>query len=332
MAVLGALAEGITTVTDAAELRAKESDRIASTVEMIRALGGGAEPTEDGFAVVGTGFLEPGRSTAPHDHRIAMAAGVAAIGVDGSVGIQRRNDRRRVVARVLRAGGGAVVIAIDGPAVSARARSPGGSPKSSGFRISTPGATYRAATLAVLRAGVDPADADAVLDDGAGSDIDYDDGVVTSTASPWRARVRSAAVTAAVSRRCRRIRTVRDRRREMQRRWVPSRGGRAVVEGRDIGTVVFPDAPGQGVPHRGSRRAGRPAVRRRRGWRAASVGDIAADLERRDRHDSTRDGVAAAACRRRSRPRHLGPRRRRRGRRRACRSSRPREQAEQYGG
>ncbi len=85
--VLGALAEGITTVADAGELRAKESDRIAATVEMIRALGGGAEPADDGFSVVGTGFLEPGEVDVAHDHRIAMAAGVAAIGVDGDVQI-----------------------------------------------------------------------------------------------------------------------------------------------------------------------------------------------------------------------------------------------------
>ena len=87
VAVVGALAEGITTVTDASELRAKESDRITSTVEMIRSLGGGAEPTPDGFAVVGTGFLDPGTVTTHGDHRIAMAATVAAAGVSGAVTI-----------------------------------------------------------------------------------------------------------------------------------------------------------------------------------------------------------------------------------------------------
>ena len=87
VAVLGALAEGITVVGGAAELRAKESDRIVSTVDMVRALGGGAEPTEDGFVVVGTGFLEPGRVETEGDHRIAMAAAVAAAGVDGEVQI-----------------------------------------------------------------------------------------------------------------------------------------------------------------------------------------------------------------------------------------------------
>ncbi|MGI9529491.1 MAG: 3-phosphoshikimate 1-carboxyvinyltransferase, partial [Acidimicrobiia bacterium] len=54
VAVLGAYAEGITTVREASELRTKESDRIAAVVDMIRALEGGIEPAEDGFDVVGT--------------------------------------------------------------------------------------------------------------------------------------------------------------------------------------------------------------------------------------------------------------------------------------
>jgi len=88
VAVLGALGEGITVVRDAQELRAKESDRIESTVNMIRALGGGAESTEDGFAVVGTGWLEPGTVASAGDHRIAMAAAVAATGATGPITIE----------------------------------------------------------------------------------------------------------------------------------------------------------------------------------------------------------------------------------------------------
>jgi 3-phosphoshikimate 1-carboxyvinyltransferase len=88
VAVLGAYAEGITTVRDAAELRAKESDRIASTVSMIRALGGGAEATDDGFAVVGTGWLEDGTVEAHDDHRIAMAAAVAATAATGPIRVR----------------------------------------------------------------------------------------------------------------------------------------------------------------------------------------------------------------------------------------------------
>ncbi len=87
VAVLGAFAEGVTTVRDAGELRTKESDRIASTVAMIRALAGGAEEHADGFDVVGTGFLEGGVVETRHDHRIAMSAAVAATRSTGTVKI-----------------------------------------------------------------------------------------------------------------------------------------------------------------------------------------------------------------------------------------------------
>lgn len=86
--VLGAVAEGITVVRGAAELRTKESDRIAGTVDLIRRLGGGAEATADGFAVVGIGRLDPGTVRSRGDHRLAMAAAVAAFAVDGAVLIE----------------------------------------------------------------------------------------------------------------------------------------------------------------------------------------------------------------------------------------------------
>lgn len=88
VAVVGVFAEGITRVSDASELRVKESDRIASTAAMIRALGGGIETTDDGFEVVGTGFLEGGVVETDRDHRIAMAAAVAALTADGPVTIR----------------------------------------------------------------------------------------------------------------------------------------------------------------------------------------------------------------------------------------------------
>lgn len=77
LAVLAAAAEGETVVADAVELRVKESDRVATTVAMLRALGAEAEEAEDGFRVVG-GFLSPGEVESEGDHRIALAAAVAA--------------------------------------------------------------------------------------------------------------------------------------------------------------------------------------------------------------------------------------------------------------
>jgi 3-phosphoshikimate 1-carboxyvinyltransferase len=76
--ILAAAADGTTRVRDAGELRVKESDRIASTVGMICAVGGTAEATDDGFVVTGTGTLQGGTVDAAGDHRIAMAGAVAA--------------------------------------------------------------------------------------------------------------------------------------------------------------------------------------------------------------------------------------------------------------
>jgi 3-phosphoshikimate 1-carboxyvinyltransferase len=85
VAVLGAYAEGITIVRDASELRIKETDRIDAVSAMISAMGGGVATTDDGFDVVGTGFLEGGTVETFHDHRIAMAAAVAATRASGTV-------------------------------------------------------------------------------------------------------------------------------------------------------------------------------------------------------------------------------------------------------
>ena len=79
VALLGCFAEGETIVTGAAELRVKESDRIATVVEGLRALGADIEATEDGFAVRGTGGLRGGTIASHGDHRLAMLGAVAGL-------------------------------------------------------------------------------------------------------------------------------------------------------------------------------------------------------------------------------------------------------------
>ncbi len=77
LACVAACAEGETTVTGAAELRVKESDRIASVVANLRALGVDADERPDGFAVRGTGPRAFAGPVATHgDHRLAMAFGI----------------------------------------------------------------------------------------------------------------------------------------------------------------------------------------------------------------------------------------------------------------
>jgi 5-enolpyruvylshikimate-3-phosphate synthase len=76
LACVAAYAEGETRVTGAAELRVKESDRIAAVVQNLRALGGDADELPDGFVVRGTRPRLRGTVTTHGDHRLAMAFGV----------------------------------------------------------------------------------------------------------------------------------------------------------------------------------------------------------------------------------------------------------------
>ena len=79
VALLGCFAEGPTLVRGAAELRLKETDRIAAVVEGLRGLGATIEATEDGFAVEGGGGLRGGAIDARGDHRLAMLGAIAGL-------------------------------------------------------------------------------------------------------------------------------------------------------------------------------------------------------------------------------------------------------------
>ncbi len=78
LSVAAAGAEGTTTITGCGRLRLKESDRIATVCAMIRDLGGHIGATGDTITIHGTGSLTGGTVDAANDHRIAMAASVAA--------------------------------------------------------------------------------------------------------------------------------------------------------------------------------------------------------------------------------------------------------------
>jgi len=79
VALLGCFAEGETVVRGAGELRVKESDRIATVVDGLNALGGDLEATADGFVVRGAGGLRGGRIASHGDHRLAMLGAVAGL-------------------------------------------------------------------------------------------------------------------------------------------------------------------------------------------------------------------------------------------------------------
>ena len=88
VALLGCFAEGETRVSGAAELRAKESDRIAGIVDGLAALGAEIEARPDGFAVRGTGGVRGGTLDARGDHRLAMVGAVAGLASSEGVEVQ----------------------------------------------------------------------------------------------------------------------------------------------------------------------------------------------------------------------------------------------------
>lgn len=88
LAVAAAMAHGQTVIADAQELKAKETDRIATVVAALHAMGVTAEATDDGMLITGRGALS-GATLASHgDHRLAMAWAVASLVATGSTTIQ----------------------------------------------------------------------------------------------------------------------------------------------------------------------------------------------------------------------------------------------------
>jgi 3-phosphoshikimate 1-carboxyvinyltransferase len=77
LAVLATQAHGTTRIRDAAELRVKESDRIAAVAEGLLAMGADCEELPDGLVITGPTRLQPAAVDAHGDHRLAMAWGVA---------------------------------------------------------------------------------------------------------------------------------------------------------------------------------------------------------------------------------------------------------------
>jgi 3-phosphoshikimate 1-carboxyvinyltransferase len=79
VALAACFAEGETVIRDAAELRHKESDRIAAVADALNAIGGDVEPTADGMAITGTGGLRGGTIASQGDHRLAMMGAIAGL-------------------------------------------------------------------------------------------------------------------------------------------------------------------------------------------------------------------------------------------------------------
>ena len=130
-----------------------------------------------------------------------------------------------------------MVIAIDGPGGVGKTTVTRRVAAARGLAYLDTGATYRAAALAAIRAGVDLEDRPAVIAAAEAALIEYRHGAIYLDGDDVSAEIRTPAVTAASSS-VAAYPEVRAVVVAMQRSWVEERDGNAVVEGRDIGTVV----------------------------------------------------------------------------------------------
>ncbi|MDW3179375.1 MAG: 3-phosphoshikimate 1-carboxyvinyltransferase [Acidimicrobiia bacterium] len=246
-AALAARANGTSSVTGIGFIKeGKESDRVGNPVTELTRLGLSASVDEDGFTIRG-GKHKHAVVETYEDHRMAMSLALLGL-VDEPVTISDPGCSAKTypgywdMLEELRSSArqSPLVLAIDGPA---------GSGKSTVARIVSEqlrlphldtGAMYRSVTLAVLQAGVALDDQASVAAAARRAEIVVGPSSVTIDHVDVTAAIREPDVTASVSTVAANpgVRVVLA---EAQRAWARARGG-AVLEGRDIGTAVFPDA------------------------------------------------------------------------------------------
>lgn len=176
----------------------------------------------------------------------------------------------------------ALVIAIDGPAGAGKSTVGHALAERLDLEYLDTGAMYRGATFAALRRGLDPADTEAVARVATGIELEVSGAGVIVDGVDATIEIRGREVTSAVSA----VAANSGVRAEMvrrQRSWVAARGG-GVVEGRDIGSVVFPDA----VLKLYVTASPRVRAERRVADIGGSVDEIETSIIERDRKDSNR--------------------------------------------
>ena len=174
------------------------------------------------------------------------------------------------------------VIAIDGPAGAGKSTIARALARRLGLEYLDTGAMYRAVTFEAMRRGMSLDDADAVAALAEGVELEVGEQGVLVEGTDATAAIRTPEVTANVSKVAANS-GVRTEMRTRQQQWAAVRGG-GVIEGRDIGSVVFPDAELKLYL------TASPRVRAER--RVAEAGGDVDEIERaiaaRDHYDSTR--------------------------------------------
>ena len=295
LAVMALYAEGTTRLTHIASWRVKETDRIAAMAAELRKLGA--------TVIEGTDFIEVRPPTqwqaavihTYDDHRIAMCLSLAAFNpahvpvriLDPKCVAKTFPDYFETLFSVVGVEASDVpVITIDGPTASGKGTLAAAVAARLGWHQLDSGLLYRATALAAQHAGVGDADAPALAAIAAGLDLRFDDQRVLLAGVDVAADLRLEGVAAMASR----ISALPAVRRALETLQLSFRRLPGLVaDGRDMGSVIFPDAPLKVFL------TASPAMRAERRHKqliskgiSANLADLRADLEARDERDRGR--------------------------------------------
>jgi 3-phosphoshikimate 1-carboxyvinyltransferase len=298
LAVMALHADGTTRLQNIASWRVKETDRIAAMATELRRVGATVEEGADFIAVTppAAGAWRPASVRTYDDHRMAMCLSLAAF---NPARVPVRILDPQCVAKTFPTYFEALfgvaharpedvpVITIDGPTASGKGTLAAEVAQALGYHLLDSGALYRATGLAVLADGVDAGDEAAVARIASRLDLRFEADRtllrgrdVTEALRDEQAGMMASRVSA--------LPAVREALHGLQLAFRRAPG--LVADGRDMGTVVFPDADLKVfLTASAEQRAARRHKQLISKGISASIDDLRTDLEARDRRDSTRE-------------------------------------------
>ena len=300
LAVMALYAQGTTTLRNIASWRVKETDRIAAMATELRKLGATVDEGADFIRVTPPAQIGDWKAASIHtydDHRVAMCFSLAAF---NPAGLPVRIEDPKCVAKTFpdyfetlfsvaqTATDRIPVICIDGPTASGKGTVAAAVAQRLGYRFLDSGAMYRITALAALRADltIDTANEPAIAAMAQALPVRFDGGRVWLGSDDVTDAIRTEEAGMNASR-VSALPTVRTALVDLQHRFQQLPG--LVADGRDMGTVIFPDASLKVYL------TATAACRAERRYKqliskgfSASIEDLRADLEARDARDSTR--------------------------------------------
>ena len=300
LAAMALFAEGTTRLTHIGSWRVKETDRITAMATELRKCGADVVEGADFLAVTAPTVWRAASIDTYDDHRMAMCLSLAAFNGAASAPPalpMRINDPRCVgktfpdyfetLFGVVEAVPDAVpVITVDGPTASGKGTLASAVASALGYHLLDSGALYRATALAALENGVDAEDEAALADLARRLALRFDAEQIALNGVDVTLALRREEVGVLASR-ISAWPQVRNALRQLQLSFRRLPG--LVADGRDMGTVIFPDAPLKVfLTASAARRAERRYAQLRSKGISANIDSLRADLERRDARDQNR--------------------------------------------